>query len=134
MRNYSITLPRFLQKIADNEKDTIRAEVANEALDYDYPKKFFLDLFKTGCVSGMVGRLVYYKDTHKFFDKYYDEIEKLRFEDIEEEQAVYITGDLKNAFAWYAFMKTAKKIFDEWQQEKSSLKSFFLSGLCQPPL
>lgn len=29
-------------------------------------------------MSGMVGSLIYYRDTHKFFDTHYAEIEEIR--------------------------------------------------------
>lgn len=61
----------------------IAAEVASEALSSEQPAEYLTDLLSHGCVSGMVGSLIYYHDTHAFFDKHYDEIEDLRqeFED-----------------------------------------------------
>jgi hypothetical protein len=37
-------------------------------------EEFFRDLARGGCISGMVGTLIYYTDTHKFFDSHYYEI------------------------------------------------------------
>jgi len=54
-------------------------------LDHDEPLSFFNELLEHGCVSGLVGSLVYYSDTHTFFDKHYDEIETLR-EEFENDQ------------------------------------------------
>lgn len=55
----------------------IAAEVAHEALEhsYDCVEAFFRDLQQYGCISGMVGRLIYYWDTAAFFERHYDEIE-----------------------------------------------------------
>lgn len=37
-------------------------------------------ILRHGCVSGWVSSLIYYSDTHAFYDRYYDEIEDLRLE------------------------------------------------------
>jgi hypothetical protein len=59
--------------------------------------------------------LIYYKDTHIFYDKHYDEIEELR-EEYEEMvgEALKIQGDLKNFLAWFAFEEVAYKIASDW--------------------
>ncbi len=105
-----------LEDIIENEPNTIKACVAQEALDYDCEdvETFFSDLLQYGCVSGMISSLIYYVDTHKFFDDHYDEIEELRyeFEDMLGEP-VKPNGDLKNWFAWFAFEETARKLADD---------------------
>ena len=56
--------------------------VAREALA-DEPSditEWFQGLAEHGCVSGWVAGLVWYVDTHRFFDVHYDEIEELRVE------------------------------------------------------
>lgn len=85
-----------------------------EGTDNANIKSWYLDLMQGGCRSGFVGSLIYYIDTHKFYDTYYDEIEELR-QEIEEEtgESFKIDGDLKNWFAWFGFEETAKKIADE---------------------
>jgi len=72
---------------------------------------FFDDISKSGCVSGMVGTLTYYTDTHKFYDEYYEDIEELR-ENLEEDlgTSIEVKGDLKNFYAWLAFEETAYKL------------------------
>jgi len=76
-------------------------------------KAFFSDLSQGGCSGGMIGSLIYYVDTHKFFDGYYDEIMEL-VEDLEQEYGSPLwtaeKGDLKNFFAWLVFEETAFKI------------------------
>jgi len=69
-----------LEEIVEESGSSIRKDVAEEALEYGSEDitSFFQDLLSHGCVSGMVGSLVYYHDTHAFFDTYYDEIETLR--------------------------------------------------------
>lgn len=77
-------------------------------------KSFFSDLSENGCVSGMINHLIYYFDTHKFYDKYYEEIETLRlnWED-DTGEPVQIKEDLKNYLAWFGFEQTAYQIASE---------------------
>ena len=98
-----------LKKIMSNNSDSLRAAVAQEALEYGgEPASFFSDLAQNGCISGMVGGLIYYTDTAKFYDAHYDEIETLR-NNWEEEtgEPLRPDGDLKNWFAWFAFEQIA---------------------------
>ncbi len=106
-------IKKELRKILKNEPNTLRYEVALEGLAYssnDEIKDFFLDLIQHGCISGMIGKLIYYADTHKFYDKYYNEIEELRLY-VEDNlgNSLELNGDYKNAMAWYAFEETAIK-------------------------
>jgi len=99
-----------------NEPGTIRAKVAEEALEYSggEPVSFFRNLLEHGCVSGMVSSLIYYVDTHNFFDEHYDSIEDLRIEHLEDcGEPLRIDGDLKNTLAWFAFEETARRMSDE---------------------
>ena len=59
----------------------------------------------------MVSSLIYYTDTHAFFDKHYDEIEEMR-EEFEDGtgQPLTIKGDLKNFLVWFAFEEVAYRI------------------------
>ena len=94
----------------------IEWKVAEEALHYENPCEFFQDLAENGCVSGMVGSLIYCTDTAAFFDAHYDEIETLRLE-IEDETGVplQIHGDLKNFLSWFAFEEVAYRIAEKWE-------------------
>jgi hypothetical protein len=91
-----------LQQILKDHPQSIKAEVAEEALEHEDPQIFFKDLLQHGCISGMVGKLIYYKDTHAFYDKFYAEIETLR-EEYEEStgESLPIKNDLKNFLAWF---------------------------------
>jgi hypothetical protein len=115
-RNAECTIRQQLQNIIENDPATIRAYVAEEALSChdDDPAIFFSNLQMSGCQSGMVGSLIYYYDTHAFFDRYYDEIEELR-EDYEDSigEPLQIVGDLKNWLAWFAFEEAAYRIANE---------------------
>ena len=69
------------------------------------------DILQYGCESGIVSELIYYKDTHDFFDKYYSEIDEIRFQ-YEEETGTNLTikGDLKNFLSWFSFEQTILNI------------------------
>lgn len=100
-----------LEAIREREPHTIRACVAQEALEYsaDCISNFFKDLFAHGCRSGMVGSLIYYSDTYAFFNEYYAEIEELR-RAYEKRAGMALNlqdGDLKNSLAWFGFEETA---------------------------
>lgn len=120
MKNAHNRLTKKLRKISNESSLSIRKIVAQEALDhsYDDPKNFFCDLLSHGCASGMIGSLIYYRDTHKFFDLHYSEIEELRYE-YEDNlgEPLQIKGDLKNFFAWFAFEETAYRLAHELELE-----------------
>ena len=79
--------------------------------DDGYTEAVINDLMNGGCQGGMVGDLIYYSDTHEFYDKYYCEIESLR-EDLEDQfgEPLKPDGDLKNWFAWLGFEETARRL------------------------
>lgn len=99
---------KFLKKIIKEEPDSIRAFVAQEALERDSIRIFFNDLSSHGCISGMVSSLIYYHQTHQFFDTYYDQVEDLRLRyEKETGRQINLGHDLKNTLAWFAFEETA---------------------------
>lgn len=104
-----------LQKIALNGETGLKRAVAREILDHadtdGEARSFISDVLRYGCVSGTVGSLIYYVDTHRFYDRHYDDIETLRI-DTEESLGtpLRIDGDAKNFFAWFAFEETLREI------------------------
>jgi len=106
----------ILRRISVSEPGTLRAAVADETLEHhpDDPCQMFEDLAYHGCQSGMISSLIYYADTHRFFDAFYDEIEDMR-DAIEDEtgEPLTIRGDLKNFLAWFAFEETAFRMVRE---------------------
>lgn len=112
-------LKQQLQQIVSNAPCSLKAAVAKEALDCGYDiEAFFTDLLMYGCQSGMIGSLIYYHDTHQFYDAYYDEIEELRCEFEEAfSEPLHVKGDLKNWYAWMAFEETARTISDTFNAE-----------------
>lgn len=119
MNTKQARLKRKLQQAIINAPHSLWAAVASEALDCGYEiETFFADLLHHGCQSGMIGTLIYYHDTHAFYDAHYQEIEELRYE-LEETfgEPLKPQGDLKNWYAWLAFEETARKIVDEFEIE-----------------
>lgn len=108
----------YLHQVLKDHPDTIRAAVAKEALEHTDVDAFFDDLLQHGCISGMVSSLVYYQDTHNFYDKYYQEIENIR-QEVEEATGhpLNIEGDLKNYLAWLSFEVTAGILLEEWNNQ-----------------
>ncbi|PHS41580.1 MAG: hypothetical protein COA91_02055 [Robiginitomaculum sp.] len=102
------TLKSALQDIINSKPSSLQVAVASEALDHEDITSFFSDLLQHGCISGMIGSLIYYIDTHKFFDKHYNEIEELRTEYQDNiGEPLQIKNDLKNFLAWFDFEETA---------------------------
>ena len=118
MTTVSTSLKSSLQNIINSKPHSLQAAVAREALDYHDIADFFSDLLQHGCASGMVSSLIYYADTHAFFDKNYAAIEDLRYE-VEDNlgDLLQIKGDLKNFMAWFAFEETAYQMALEFELE-----------------
>jgi len=109
------TIRQKLKTIA-KEKWTIKAFVAKEALTRSVEdiEHFFRDLVRNWCVCWMVNSLIYYSQTHKFFDKYYYEIIDVIEELVNNWWEIDIAGeDIKNKFAWLCFENVAYNIATE---------------------
>ena len=109
----------FIEKIrgiSESPTDSLEKAVALEAYDPqsdEYTISFFKDLLNHGCITGMVPSLIYYSDTEKFFDKYYEEIIWLKTEYEENTgQPMQIPHQVKNYLAWFAFEETARKLWE----------------------
>jgi hypothetical protein len=97
---------------------TITEFVINEALKEEEPKYFFEFLQQHGCISWCIGSLIRYKDTHAFYDRFYDEIEDIRL-DLQDAWVLekLPDWDLKNFFAWLSFEEVAYRIYNEIEGE-----------------
>lgn len=72
------------------------------------------DLTDYGCVSGIVGSLVYYADTVEFFDDFENEILELaREHEIHPDATGLGVDGYKNQMTWFAFETLAQPIFEE---------------------
>lgn len=89
------------------------------ALDYllknfedDHQRQNFInEVLNYGCQSGIVSELIYYKDTHHFYDRFYLEIETIRrrYENMTG-SPIHVKGDLKNFYAWFGFEQAIQQI------------------------
>lgn len=114
---------RQLKNIAQKSDNKLKQYVANYILDHidDYEgtdtqkiTSWFNNLFYGGCQSGFISELIYYSDTHAFFDKFYDDIEDMRVEYQENVGTSWLDdSDLKNQLAWFGFEQTAQQIANE---------------------
>ena len=112
-------LKEKLTEISDNDNSELRREIAFTILsmsgDGQGIESFIEDLTKHGCVSGMVGNLVYYHDTVKFHDHFEEEIWTYIYDNLQSENILQFLADLngaehvasmtqfKNLLSWYAF-------------------------------
>lgn len=100
----------------NNEKNALIKYVISDILDKENVVQYIEDVLYHGCISGVVSGLIYYRDTHEFYDDYYDEIEELRINLLEQGIDV-LNGinknDLKNHMAWVAYEETLRRIADE---------------------
>lgn len=89
----------------------------SQAENYDDGAEGFVrDVLEYGCQSGIVSELIYYKDTHEWFDTYYEDIMELREElsqEFGEEINPPVGADLKNWFAWFSFEETVRKLYSD---------------------
>ena len=102
----SIVLKDMLDK-ADCSKQTPKEFV-------DALKSSFSDLINYGSNNGSIGRLIYYVDTHAFFDTHYNELEELRNEYEESTgESLTIKRDLKDCLARFGYETVAYNLGNE---------------------
>ena len=102
---------KALKEITQTHESAIMRIVAQDALDSGYPLQYLDDVTRHGCVSGAVTGLIYYVDTHAFYDTHYDEIEAMRY-DWEDQSGTKLQpdGDLKNWYAWFAYEQKCQEL------------------------
>lgn len=90
---------------------SIERDVIAEALAHEDAFRFFAELTRYGCESGLIASMIYHQDTHRFYDKHYHEIESLRLDwEGMSGNPMMIEGDLKNFYAWFSFQNVAFRI------------------------
>jgi hypothetical protein len=86
----------------------------NEIIEENGGMEFALQVLDHGCVSGVVTELIYYSQTHAWFDEYYEEINEMKLEFEEGTgEPLHIESDLKNELAWFTFELAT----DKWLAE-----------------
>ena len=103
-----------LKEMSKNTNSRLKKEVLRDMLNEDEPILYLKDLLNHGCQSGMVGKLIYYTDTKKFYLKHIDEIDELK-NDLEESlgEPLKIGYPLYNWLALFGYEEMARKIADE---------------------
>jgi len=106
----------------------LKNKVLAWAKDYSDVKEALEELAQNGCQSGMVGGLIYYHDTIKFFKANREEIESLLTEQVEDTglSIPELFGDKWDAsdpfardtnnqslLAWFGFEETANRLLSE---------------------
>lgn len=112
----SDNIKNMLQERLKNEDNALFQYVITDLLEKDDVVGYIKDVLKHGCISGVVSRLIYYADTHKFYDNYYNEIEDLRLELLEQgiNMLEYIgENDFKNHMAWMAYEESLRQIAED---------------------
>lgn len=109
---------KTLEERLQNEDSELVKYVIEDILEKedDYLSIYMEDVMRHGCVSGIVGGLIYYHDTYKFYDEHYEEIEELRIEMLEQGINFFESigsNDFKNTMAWIAYEETIRMIADE---------------------
>ena len=123
--NLLITLNMTSKKNEMTLKEWV-SQLAEENAGEDYTT-FLEDVTQHGCVSGIIGELVYYRDTTKFYDKHEEEIWE-RLYNVSDNMGIppldvitrfrgasqVDTGtEFKNLLAWWATENVAGEILAE---------------------
>lgn len=106
--------------------------VIDEWSAYDDKRHVFTDVLRYGCQSGVVGFLIWYTDTVRFYKQYKAEIDNLLY-DLMNETGIYSLSDLfgdkwdkedplgnsdfnMNLLAWFGFEETLRNIGNKFEQ------------------
>lgn len=115
----------------NNLETAVKAIIENHIENYDEPQGFFDDLAHGGCQSGLIGELVYFSDTTKFYETHKEDINELLKETLEmfgsDASPSEVFGDKwdsedplafdtinQNLLAWFAFEETAQRLQGEF--------------------
>lgn len=114
----------------------LQKRVCNYVIDewgnYDDKKHIFTDVLNYGCQSGMVGFLVWYSDTIRFYKQHKSEIDEMLYE-LMSETGIYSLPELfgdkwdkedplansdfnMNLLAWFGFEETLRKLGRNFEQ------------------
>jgi hypothetical protein len=104
----------------------VRYWLNSRAADYENGwKGVYRDLERGGCASGLVGKLIYYADTVKFYKRHHAEIDALLQESLascggsisdlfgtrwDDTDPLAHEESNQNLLAWFGFEETARKI------------------------
>lgn len=119
-----------VQEIKRKSENKLTKRVCNYVIsrwsDYEDKKHIFTDVLNYGCQSGIVGELIYYTDTVRFYQQYRQEINNLLY-DTMNGTGLYSPSELfgdkwdkedplaqdthnQNLLAWFGFEETLRII------------------------
>ena len=119
-----------IKSIKRNSGSKLTRHVCNYIIlrwnDYGEKRHIFTDVLDYGCQSGVVGELIYYCDTVRFYKQYKGEIDALLYQSMQD-TGLYSPSDLfgdkwdkkdplanddfnQNLLAWFGFEETLRKI------------------------
>lgn len=125
-------LKEYLENLKGDNKliNKVIDHYIDESIDYESSDDLLRsmeELQQHGCISGMIGELIYYDDTIKFFDEYKEEInemlsdvmegtgcsiEELFGDKFDKNDPLILDYSNKNLLAWFGFEETVNKIYD----------------------
>jgi len=94
----------------------------------EYGQDYLQNVCTHGCVSGMVGNLIYYYDTLKFYSDHKEEINELLTElvkgtglnifelfgdKLEVEDPLFLKTQNQNLLAWFGYEEVARRLLYE---------------------
>ena len=121
LENYKESNKENLLKVAIVE-DLLSNEYNNEELE-----NYINDVCTHGCVSGMVGSLIYYNDTEKFFKEYASEVFEL-MQEFKDNVGEYPLIDSKefdlnmNNLAWFSYESICYELQTKIENESEILE------------
>lgn len=102
------------------EKGTIKALLIEDA---DGEVSYIKDVAEHGCIGGNCNGLIYYADTHAFYNEWADEIDELVIRlqqemdyNVAENMERLGQHDLRNFLAWLAYEVNAQEIMQELEE------------------
>lgn len=119
-----------IKEIKRNSESPLVKRVCNYVIsrwsDYDDKKHIFTDVLNYGCQSGVVGELIYYTNTVRFYKQYRQEINNILY-DAMNGTGLYSPSELfgskcdkedplaqntynQNLLAWFGFEETLRNI------------------------
>ncbi len=122
----TLTNLRSIKRNATPLEKRVCNYIIDEWENYDDKKNIFTDVLNYGCQSGMVGFLIWYSDTVRFYKQYKSEIDELLYNTMYE-TGIYSLPELfgkkwdeedplgnsdfnMNLLAWFGFEETLRKI------------------------
>lgn len=121
------SLMNVMESLKENESD-LRSEVLDilvnhieDCESFEEVRGFMEDLRQYGCSSGMIGELLYYSDTKKFFIENMDEIQDYVNTLVQEH--VYSINELDiNEIVWVVFEAIANEFFYTIDDEMDNIE------------